>query len=252
MKKNNYVDYNAFIFENWKEEYDFCWMKPITHADFLKVKDGENLLTVTPNKKVPFEWYKNCKNKKVLGLAAGGGQQMPIFAALGANCTLIDASKSQIENDLSISIRENYDINLINGDISQRLPFDDESFDIVINPISNHYIENIYPMFKEIYRVLKHGGLFILGFETEIFWTVNLDTNKLEKKLPINPLKNKELYKKVKKSKNAFQFSHTTTEQIGGQLNVGFRLIDIYDDIEDGIFSELNIPTFMATLSIKD
>jgi hypothetical protein len=35
-------------------------------------------------------------------------------------------------------------------------------------------------------------------------------------------------------------------------LKAGFRLIDIYDDTEEGIFEELNLSTFIATLSIKE
>jgi hypothetical protein len=34
------------------------------------------------------------KGKRLLGLASGGGQQMPVFAALGANVTILDYSIS--------------------------------------------------------------------------------------------------------------------------------------------------------------
>ena len=34
-----------------------------------------------------------------LGLASGGGQQMPIFTALGAECTVLDYFDRQIEQD---------------------------------------------------------------------------------------------------------------------------------------------------------
>jgi len=39
---------------------------------------------LTPTKPVPREWFGDLKGKKLLGLASGGGQQMPIFTAAGA------------------------------------------------------------------------------------------------------------------------------------------------------------------------
>jgi len=39
---------------------------------------------------VPKDWFCELKNAEILGLASGGGQQMPIFAALGAKCTVMD------------------------------------------------------------------------------------------------------------------------------------------------------------------
>lgn len=48
------------------------------------------------------------------------------------------------------------------------------------------------------------------------------------------------------------QFSHTMEEQIGGQLKAGFSLVDIYEDTNGaGYLHELNIPSFIATKSIK-
>jgi 2-polyprenyl-3-methyl-5-hydroxy-6-metoxy-1,4-benzoquinol methylase len=34
-----------------------------------------------------------------LGLACGGGQQMPVFAALGADCTVLDYSEKQLASE---------------------------------------------------------------------------------------------------------------------------------------------------------
>lgn len=248
---NRYTSYNEGIFKIWKEKFNFYWMVPISHNDFLNAKNGKELLTVTPNKKVPFKWYSNCKGKKVLGIAAGGGQQMPIFAALGADCTLLDISYPQLSADEEVSKRENYKIHLIKGDMAETLPFSDDSFDIVINPVSNHYIDDIDSLFKEIYRVLKPNGVFIAGMENEIYWTTNPHTHRMQYSLPINPLKDKKLAKQLQKKEFAFQFSHTTSEQLNGQLKAGFIIKDVYEDTEDGFFSDHNIPTFLATLSIK-
>ncbi|HCJ57767.1 MAG TPA: SAM-dependent methyltransferase, partial [Clostridiaceae bacterium] len=49
-------------------------------------------------------------------------------------------------------------------------------------------------------------------------------------KLPFNPLKDEQLYEDSIKNDWGIQFSHTIEEQVGGQLQAGFVLTDIYQD----------------------
>ena len=133
-------------------------MQPITHEDYLRAASGDELMTLTGLRKVPFSWYGDCSGKRVLGLAAGGGQQMAILSALGAQCTLLDITEAQLESDRMVSDREGYEIKLIKGDMADPLPFEDGSFDMVVSPVSNHYVEDVNPVFQEVIRVLKPGG----------------------------------------------------------------------------------------------
>ena len=64
----------------------------------------------------------------MLGLASAGGQQMPIFAALGADCTVLDYSQKQLEKEILVSKREGYKIRIIRADMSKKLPFDNSYF----------------------------------------------------------------------------------------------------------------------------
>jgi len=40
----------------------------------------------------------------------------------------------------------------------------DESFDMVVNPCSNVFAENVLKVWKEASRVLKPGGILLAGF----------------------------------------------------------------------------------------
>lgn len=62
---------------------------------------------------------RRLKNKRVLGLASGGGQQMPIFNALGAECSVLDYSPKQIESEFKVAKREGYKIDAIEGDMTK-------------------------------------------------------------------------------------------------------------------------------------
>lgn len=70
----------------------------------------------------------------MLGLASGGGQQMPVFAALGAQCTVLDYSQRQLESERLVAAREGYDITIVRADMTKRLPFDENSFDLIFTP----------------------------------------------------------------------------------------------------------------------
>ncbi len=138
-------------------------MKKLTsHDEYINAKNGEWTVFLTPTVPVPHEWLGNLNGNKILGLASGGGQQIPIFNALGADCTVLDNSSKQIESEFLIAEREGYTIKAIEGDMTKALPFEDEAFDIVFHPVSNCYVEDVQPIFNEVYRVLKKGVIYFI------------------------------------------------------------------------------------------
>ena len=63
--------------------------------------------------------------------------------------------------------------------MTRTLPFADETFDLIVNPVSNCYIKEVEPVFKECYRVLKRGGELIGGQLAAGFTLIDIydDTN---------------------------------------------------------------------------
>ena len=224
-----YQDINAATIDRWIEE-GWEWGKPISHDDYVKAQKGEWDVLLTPTKPLPHEWLGDLRGKKVLGLASGGGQQMPIFAALGADCTVLDYSSKQIASERMVAEREGYQIRIIQGDMTRPLPFEDEEFDLVFHPVSNCYVEEVRPIWKECYRVLKHGGYLVAGTDHYINYIVDSDEKRIVNSLPFNPLKNPEQMKQLQDEDAGVQFSHSLEEQIGGQLEAGFRLLSLYED----------------------
>ncbi|MDD6352091.1 MAG: methyltransferase domain-containing protein, partial [Lachnospiraceae bacterium] len=215
-------------------------------------KQGDWDVVLTPLKKVPHEWFGDLAGKKILGLASGGGQQMPIFAALGADCTVFDYSEKQLESERYVSEREGYKIRIIRGDMTKRLPFEDESFDLIFHPVSNCYVKNVKPIWKECWRVLKKGGLLLSGVDHYINYIVDENEREIINSLPFDPLENEEYRKQLEKDDAGIQFSHTLEEQINGQLEAGFTLLNLYEDTNsEGHLHDLNIPTFLAMRSKK-
>lgn len=247
----SYQDINKETIDRWIEE-GWEWGKAISHEEFVNVKNGYWKVYLTPTVIVPHEWLGDIKGKKVLGLASGGGQQMPIFKALGAECTVLDYASKQIETENLIAEREGYDIEAIEGDMTKKLPFENESFDLVFHPVSNCYVEDVQHVFNEAYRVLKRGGVFLAGLGNEINYIVDSEEKEIVWIMPFNPLKDENAKNYMLKEDAGMQFSHNMTEQIGGQLKAGFTLLDIYEDTNGfGRLHDMNIKTYIATKSVK-
>ena len=247
----NYQDENAAVIDRWIAE-GWEWGKPVDHQTYLRAKTGQWSVLLTPTKPVPRKWFGELTGKKLLGLASGGGQQMPIFMAAGAECTVLDYSDTQLESERSVAERENYRINIVRADMSKPLPFADAAFDIIFHPVSNCYIEKVEPVFKECFRVLKKGGALLCGLDIGINYIVDQKEERIINTLPFNPLLYEAHRKQLEDTDGGWQFSHSLTEQIGGQLRAGFTLTDIYEDTNgEGRLHELHIPSFIATRAVK-
>ena len=242
----NYQDVNAATIDRWVEE-GWEWGVPISHEVYEKAKRGDWDVLLTPTVPVPHGWFGDLNGKKVLGLAAGGGQQMPIFSALGADCTVLDYSDRQLESERMVAAREGYAISIVKADMTKPLPFPDESFDLIFHPVSNCYVEKVEPIFKEAYRVLKKGGLLLGGYDNGVNFLVNGDETEIVNTMPFNPLKNEDQMRQLEADDCGVQFSHTLGELIGGQLGAGFAIRDVYDDTNgSGRLHEMHINTFFA------
>lgn len=247
----NYQEINSKTIDSWCKD-GWQWGQPISHDEFVRAKNGDWNVFLTPTKPVPHEWFGDLSGKKLFGLASGGGQQIPIFSALGAQCTVLDYSHQQCESERMVSRREGYSVEIIRGDMTKPLPFEDETFDIIFHPVSNCYIEEVRPVFRECYRILKKGGILLCGLDNGINFIFDEDESSVKYKLPFNPLKDPQLYEDSVKNDWGIQFSHTMEEQVGGQLEAGFRLTHLYEDTNgEGRLHEFNIPSFLATRAVK-
>ncbi len=247
----DYQQINSETIDKWVQD-GWEWGKPITTEIYKEALNGNWGVYLTPTKTMPKKWFPNSiENLKILGLASGGGQQMPIFSALKAKCTVLDYSKLQLESEAMVAEREGYDIDIIHYDMTKTLPFDDESFDIIFHPVSNCYVEDVKSIFKECYRILKKGGILVSGLDNGMNFLTN-DEERIVNTFPFNPLKNQSQMELLQKDDEGVQFSHTLEEQIGGQLEAGFTLTDLYEDTNgSGRLHELNIPCFFATRAVK-
>lgn len=111
----------------------------------------------------------NLKNKKVLMLGCGTGEESKLLETFGASSnqlTGIDISNKSIE----IAKRTYPDIEFVVGDMNE-LPFESDSFDFVYSSLAVHYSATPEKTYKEVYRVLKPNGLFLFSIGHPLRWS---------------------------------------------------------------------------------
>ena len=200
------------------------------------------------------------KGLDILCLASGGGQQGPTLAAAGAKVTVFDASVNQLAQDRIVAEREGLDINTVKGDMADLSCFEDASFDLVFNPVSNVFAEKIIPVWQEAARVLKPGGTLLLGFVNPlcfIFDLADYESGKLTvgQKIPYadnQDLKKEELKNLVTDENKPVCFGHTLYDQIQGQIDAGLVITGFFED-RMGEDDPLNgiIDVLIATRAVK-
>lgn len=252
----DYIKENRKIWDKRSENND-VWTIPVT-SDMVKLaKEGIWDIVLTPSKPVPASWLpKKLDNKKILCLASGGGQQGPILAAAGADVTVLDNSQKQLEKDEFAAKRDNLKIKTVPGNMQDLSMFENESFDYIIHPWSNGYVDDILPVWKECARVLKKKGLLLAGFGNPVEYIFN--AGKLEQgiisvehTLPyadIEHMNDPEI--RTIAENDGYIWSHTLEEQIQGQIEAGFAIIGFYEDI-GGSALDKYLPTSIATKAIK-
>ena len=256
VREMDYLKENSKIWDV-KSANENKWSIPVTSEQVEMARKGEWSIVLTPEKKVPRDWFpKDLKNSKILCLASGGGQQGPILAATGADVTVFDYSRTQLEKDESVAKRDGLTIKTVQGNMKDLSVFEDESFDFIFHPWSNGFIDDVLPVWKECSRVLKKGGILVSGFGNpieNIFDPVKLEQGILvvENSIPyadIDHLDNPEI-KRIAEE-DGYIWGHTLEDQIGGQIAAGFAIVGFYED-RGGSALDKYIYSSIATKAVK-
>ena len=133
MMRRESIDYAEHNRRAWDQQVKQGneWTLPVSEEVIARVRDGDWHVVLTPQKPVPKSWFPNMSGLNLLGLASGGGQQAPIFAAAGARVTVLDNSPLQLEQDQIVARREGLSITSILGDMRDLSQFPTDFFDLI-------------------------------------------------------------------------------------------------------------------------
>jgi len=174
--------------------------------------------------------------KHVLCLAAGGGRQSSLYAAAGATVTVVDISGAMLELDRQVAAERGYNFRLIENTMESMPMLKDGEFDVVIHPVSTCYIPNVAPVFREVGRITRPGGLYISQHKQPVSLQASLDPNeKGYYEIQDNYYRNRPISETSSKSKNAqrlrekgaVEFVHRWEQIVGGICRSGFVIEDL-------------------------
>ena len=255
-------DLNRAAWNRAAGEGENPYTKAVSPAAIAAARRGEWALYLSDCRPVPKRWFPALEGLDVLCLASGGGQQAPLFAALGARVTLLDASPGQLAQDRFVAERENLSIEIVEGEMADLSIFEDESFDLIFNPPSTLFVPDLEPVWHECYRVLRLEGLLMTGFmnpDEFIFDAVALDSEGsfvVEHPLPYvehETLSPEALEERIRNNE-MFHFSHTMEAQLGGLIEAGFVITGFYEDrrpAEEGNPIRHFMPSYYVTRARK-
>jgi SAM-dependent methyltransferase len=254
------MDIREYNRKAWDKEVERGneWTVPVSPEKIAAARRGEWRVDLTETLAVPREWFPALEGLEVLCLASGGGQQAPILAAAGARVTVFDNSPKQLERDRFVAEREGLELRTVEGDMRDLSVFADESFDLVFHPCSNLFVSEVRPVWNEAFRVLRRGGTLLSGFLNPVVFIFDRELSdrgvlEVRHKLPysdLTSLTEEERSRAVARG-DPFEFGHTLTDQIGGQLDAGFLIKGFYEDYHRHLMIAKYTPTYIATRAIK-
>jgi SAM-dependent methyltransferase len=170
---------------------------------------------------------------------------------------VFDNSPAQLARDEEVATREGLTLRTVLGDMRDLSAFADASFDVVFNPVSNVFCPELAPVWREAFRVLRPGGVLMSGFmnpDIFIFDLAALDEREefvVRHKIPFTTLDLPEDERARVYGAGAIEYSHTLTEQIGGQLAAGFLLTHLAEAPHHADLTARYMPGYIATRAIK-
>ena len=145
MPVNRYEDEGVARY--WNKKYDENY-HPYLHGRQQKVLDLISSLDLR-------------EGSSCLELGAGGGQNAIKYAEMGLRVHGVDSSEELLKTADKLALPGS-NMEFSNVDLNVRMPFEDASFDLVVVVGTLQYLLEPSSCVKEVYRVLKPGGHFIV------------------------------------------------------------------------------------------
>lgn len=113
----------------------------------------------------------NVKDKDILEIGCGGGQNAIVLSKWGARSVGLDISKQQIKYAKKLAKKEGTRVPFHIRDMQDLHIYKDESFDLVLSSFGISFADDTFAVFCEVFRVLRRHGLFVFATSHPIIGT---------------------------------------------------------------------------------
>lgn len=182
----------------------------------------------------PCGWLGDVRGKRCLCLAAGGGRQGPIYAAAGADVTVVDISSAQLELDREVAAERKLDLRTVHTSMDDLSMFRDGEFDLVIQPVSTCYVADIRQTYLAVSRVTRASGIYVSQHKQPI--SLQTGTQSVGNQFmleepyyrdgPLPPVKGS-----LHREEGTLEFLHRWDQLIGCLCRAGFVIEDLTEPL---------------------
>jgi SAM-dependent methyltransferase len=236
------------------------WTQPVSTDVIQRARSGDWSVVLIGYEPTPRNWFPgDLHGTEILCLASGGGQQGPVLAAAGANVTVFDNSPRQLQQDEMVAKRDGLTLRTVVGDMRDLSAFGEATFDLVFHPASNLFCPDLRPVWRECFRVLRPGGSLLAGFMNPDLYIFDPEAEDsrgeliVKYSLPYSDMADRtsEERERFPGKDAALEYSHTMTEQINGQLEAGFILVEFVEAPHHMSITARHMPGYFATRALK-
>ncbi len=171
----------------------------------------------------PLSILADVGGKDVLCLASGGGQQSAVFGLLGARVTVVDLAQGQLDGDRQAADHYGYEITTLKGDMRDLAGLSDASFDLAYQADSVGYVPDVRPVYSEVARVLKSGGVYRVTFQQPAVFSVEWNGEAYRIAKPY-------AQRIHRREDGGIEFRHYLSDIFNGLFEVGFAIEQVYEE----------------------
>lgn len=143
--------------------------------DYEHVVDTNNVYNMAYERPAMMKLLpEDMTSMKILDAGCAAGWYTLQLVNRGGEVTAADISPKMVA---ATKRRIDEKANILCLDLAEKLPFEDESFDLIISSLVLHYIEDWNKTFSELSRILKSNGHFLFSIHHP-FMDVKLSQNK--------------------------------------------------------------------------
>ena len=142
---------------NKEERFHDEWAESV-NVDEIDVTVFFEAAVMPENRRI-MQWLGSIKGKKILELGCGLGEASSYLAMKGGNVVATDISAGMLNVASRLALKNGVNIDTVKCD-ADRLPFEDNQFDIVFCSDLLHHVD-IEITAKEVRRVLTNDGIFV-------------------------------------------------------------------------------------------
>ena len=161
MKSNEIIDQ---IKDYWNKTSDSEWYRSLrTDEKIRHLKEKPESAFHPAVYELIRKYLPEIKDRRILLPSSGDNYAAFAFALMGARVTSADISERQLENAAAIAGQLRLDIEFICDDTMKLSQIHDQAYDMVYTSNGTlSWISDIDSMNRNIYRVLKAGGFYVM------------------------------------------------------------------------------------------